>query len=59
MGVKEGATGGSCYERSRRDDAGAGVVVEEKKRKMEWRGRESDEDSLSTALGSWQDPRHV
>ena len=44
-GAKEGATGGSCYQR-RRDDAGAGVVVG-----MDWRGLqgESDEDRLSTA----------
>lgn len=58
-GVKEGATWGSCYERRRRDGTGVGVLVEEKKRKMEWRGRKSDEDNLSAALGSWLNPRHV
>lgn len=58
-GVKEGAIWGSCYERRRRDGTGVGVVVEEKKRTMKCRGRESDEDNSSAALGSWLDPRHV
>lgn len=55
----EGVTGGSCYEWRRRDGVSAGVLVEEKKKKMEWRGRNSDEDSLSTAPGSWLYPRHA
>lgn len=44
--AKEGATGGSCYQRKRRrrDDAGGGDE------EMDWGWGERDEDRLSTAL---------
>lgn len=51
----EEATGGAPSLRG----GGGMVLVEEKKRGMEQSDEGSDEDSLSTAPGSWLDPRHV